>query len=167
MAKQEASRVKLYDKFAKTFSKKIGAELSTLNWRHDGPAVKYVFKINKREIPEMKVTDDDEGGKHLVKTFINEAPKYPLYHKNFTNAVDAAVAYAEKRGYTIEPGDLSDALSQAKDSGGGVLTRARPAKNKTTVVAVPVSKKGKKSKSYLQIQVANLDDRRYELNTYV
>jgi len=101
------------------------------------------------------------------KTFINEAPKYPLYHKNFTNAVDAAVAYAEKGGYTVDPEDLSDALSQAKDSGGGVLTRARPAKNKTTVVAVPVSKKGKKSKSYLQIQIANLDDKRYELNTYV
>ena len=61
----------------------------------------------------MKVTDDDEGGKHLVKTFINEAPKYPLYHKNFTNAVDAAVAYAEKRGYTVDPEELSDALSQA------------------------------------------------------
>ena len=102
------------------------------------------------------------------KTFFNEAPKYPLYHKNFTNAVDAAVAYAEKRGYTVGILKTCPMLShKPRIPVVGVLSRARPAKNKTTVVAVPVSKNGKKSKSYLQIQIANLDDRRYELNTYV
>jgi len=101
------------------------------------------------------------------REFINEASKYQLFHKTFNAAVDHAVAYAEKQGYTVDPEDLSDALSSAKDSRGGVLSRARPAKNKTTVLAVPVSRSGKKSKSYLQIQVANLDDKRYELNTYI
>lgn len=101
------------------------------------------------------------------KEYLSEAAGYKLYHKNFTTAVDAAVAHAEKKGYTVDPGDLSDALSNAKDSSGGVLARARPAKNKTTVLAVPVSRAGKKSKSYLQIQVANLDDTRYELNCYI
>lgn len=115
-----------------------------------GPiATKEVLAINKKIAAEMK--------KLGVKESIFEAKSstgYDLYHKTFSGAMQHAYAYSKKKfGIEIDPKEIDDKVAMGPK---------RPSSGKTNSYRL----KGKDGKKGIQVQVANLDNKRYELNMY-
>ena len=82
---------------------------------------------------------------------INEA-KYDLYHKDFSSAMQHAYKMAKKlHGITIDPKEIDDKVATGPK---------KPSKGKTNSYRL----KGKGGA--IQVQVANLDDKKFELNMY-
>ena len=115
-----------------------------------GPiATKEVLAINKKIAAEMK--------KLGVKESIFEAKSstgYDLYHKTFSGAMQHAYTYSKKKfGIEIDPKEIDDKVAMGPK---------RPSSGKTNSYRL----KGKDGKKGIQVQVANLDNKRYELNMY-
>jgi len=77
---------------------------------------------------------------------------YELYHKDFSAAMQHAVAHAKKKGHTIDPKEIDDKVATGPK---------KPSKGKVNRYAL---KAGRKT---VQIQVTNLDNKAYELNMYI
>ena len=78
--------------------------------------------------------------------------KYDLYHKDFSSAMQHAYAMAKKlHGVTIDPKEIDDKVATGPK---------KPSKGKTNSYRL----KGKGGA--IQVQVANLDDKKFELNMY-
>lgn len=79
---------------------------------------------------------------------------YDLYHKTFSGAMQHAYAYSKKKfGIEIDPKEIDDKVAMGPK---------RPSSGKTNSYRL----KGKDGKKGIQVQVANLDNKRYELNMY-
>ena len=79
---------------------------------------------------------------------------YELYHKDFSGAMKHAYDHAKNRlGVDIDPQDIDDKVASGPK---------KPSSGKTNSYTL----KSKDGKSSVQIQVANLDNKRYELNMY-
>lgn len=79
---------------------------------------------------------------------------YDLYHKDFSSAMQHAYKYAkDKLGVEIDSTEIDDKVASGP---------RKPSKGKTNTYRL----KGKDGKKAVQIQVANLDDKRFELNMY-
>ena len=77
---------------------------------------------------------------------------YELYHKDFSSAMQHAYAFAKKKyGITIDPKEIDDKVATGPK---------KPSKDKTNKYRL------KGDKGTVQIQVANLDNKRFELNMY-
>ncbi len=77
---------------------------------------------------------------------------YELYHKDFSSAMKHAYDFAKKKyGITISPKEIDDKVATGPK---------RPSNGKTN------SYRLKGDKGNVQIQVANLDNKRFELNMY-
>jgi len=78
--------------------------------------------------------------------------KYDLYHKDFSSAMQHAYAMAKKlHGITIDPKEIDDKVATGPK---------KPSKGKTNSYRL----KGKGGA--IQVQVANLVDKKFELNMY-
>jgi len=77
---------------------------------------------------------------------------YELYHKDFSAAMQHAIAHAKKKGHTIDPKEIDDKVATGPK---------KPSKGKVNRYAL---KAGRKT---VQIQVTNLDNKAYELNMYI
>ena len=98
-------------------------------------------KVNAEYVPE----DFEE------EVELDEA-KYDLYHKDFSSAMQHAYAMAKKlHGITIDPKEIDDKVATGPK---------KPSKGKTNKYRL----KGKGGT--IQVQVANLDDKKFELNMY-
>jgi hypothetical protein len=86
--------------------------------------------------------------------------KYELYHDSYTKAINTALNYAEKNGYTTDDEERADIIG---------LKSSRPKDGKTERVTLPIYKNGKKQRKHLHIQVYNrgISGNTYELNTYI
>ena len=79
---------------------------------------------------------------------------YDLYHKDFSGAMKHAYDHASKRlGVEIDPQEIDDKVASGPK---------KPSSGKTNSYTL----KSKDGRSSVQIQVANLDNKRYELNMY-
>jgi len=79
---------------------------------------------------------------------------YDLYHKDFSTAMAHAYKYAkDKLGIEIDPQEIDDKVASGP---------RKPSSGKTNTYRL----KGKDGKKAVQIQVSNLDNKRYELNMY-
>jgi hypothetical protein len=89
----------------------------------------------------------------LVKEEVElDEAKYDLYHKDFSSAMQHAYAMAKKlHGVTIDPKEIDDKVATGPK---------KPSKGKTNSYRL----KGKGGA--IQVQVANLDDKKFELNMY-
>ena len=77
---------------------------------------------------------------------------YELYHKDFSSIMQHAYAFAKKKhGITIDPKEIDDKVATGFK---------KPSKGKTNKYRL------KGDKGQVQIQVANLDNKRFELNMY-
>ena len=77
---------------------------------------------------------------------------YDLYHKDFSSAMKHAYDYAKKKfGITIDPKEIDDKVASGP---------RKPSSGKTNTYRL------KGDKGSVQIQVANLDNKKYELNMY-
>jgi len=77
---------------------------------------------------------------------------YELYHKDFSSAIQHAIAHAKKKGHIVDPKEIDDKVATGPK---------KPSSGKTNRYAL---KAGRKT---VQIQIANLDNKRYELNMYI
>jgi hypothetical protein len=77
---------------------------------------------------------------------------YTLYHKDFSSAMQHAYDHAKKKGHAIDPKEIDDKVATGPK---------KPSSGKTNRYEL---KAGRKK---VMIQVANLDNKRYELNMYI
>tara|TARA_B100000212_G_scaffold235852_1_gene179409 strand:- start:832 stop:2232 length:1401 start_codon:yes stop_codon:yes gene_type:complete len=78
---------------------------------------------------------------------------YELYHKTFSAAMQHAYAHAKKKGYTVDPDEIDNKVATGPK---------KPSMGKTNRYILGTDKRQK-----LHVQVANLDNKRYELNMYI
>ena len=83
---------------------------------------------------------------------ISEAD-YELYHKDFSSAMQHAYAHAKKKGFTVDPEEIDNKVATGPK---------KPSKGKTNRYILGTDKKKK-----VHIQVANLDNKKFELNMYI
>ena len=79
---------------------------------------------------------------------------YDLYHKTFSGAMQHAYAFAKKKGYTVDNDDIDNKVATGP---------RKPSSGKTNSYILKTDKKNR----HVHIQVANLDNKRYELNMYI
>jgi hypothetical protein len=93
-----------------------------------------------------------------VTESIKEAKSdYEVYHKSYTSAINAAKAYAEKKGYEINDDDSFRQIGMGP---------RKPSEGKTNKFSIELSKGGKVQRKKLQIQVYGMKNS-YELNAYI
>ena len=80
------------------------------------------------------------------------ATGYELYHKTFSDAMQHAYAHAKTKGFIVDPKEIDDKVATGPK---------KPSSGKTNRYEL---KAGRKT---VFIQVANLDNKRYELNMYI
>jgi hypothetical protein len=78
---------------------------------------------------------------------------YELYHKDFSSAMQHAYKFAKSKGYIVDPKDIDSKVATGPK---------KPSSGKTNSYILGTNKK-----QNLHVQVANLDNKRYELNMYV
>ena len=118
---------------------------------------KFIEKVKEEVASEMAYG----AGYDTVKPMANIQPVnaaksgtgYELYHKQFSGAMQHAYKFAKSKGYTVDPKDIDDKVASGP---------RKPSSGKTNSYTLGTDK-GKK----VQIQVTNLDNKRYELNMYI
>jgi len=81
------------------------------------------------------------------------ASGYDLYHRDFSGAMQHAYAHAKKKGFVVDKDEIDDKVAMGPK---------RPSKGKTNSYILGTNKK-----KNVHIQVANLDNKKYELNMYI
>ena len=118
---------------------------------------KFIEKVKEEVAPEIA----HGSGYDTVKPMSNIQPVnaaksgtgYELYHKQFSGAMQHAYKFAKSKGYTVNPKDIDDMVASGP---------RKPSSGKTNSYSLGTDK-GKR----VQIQVTNLDNKRYELNMYI
>ena len=109
----------------------------------------------------LKSVEKDGGKGMIVKSNVSgmkvEAKDTEVYHKSYTHAIEAAEAYALKKGYTIEDDEMFNKVG---------MNSKRPSVGKTTKVNLELLRNGKPQKKMLHIQVYGMKNG-YELNAYI
>jgi hypothetical protein len=82
---------------------------------------------------------------------------YEVYHESYTSAINAAKAYAEKKGFEINDEDSFRKIGMGP---------RKPSEGKTNKFSIELSKDGKEQKKQLHIQVYGMKSK-YELNCYI
>ena len=100
----------------------------------------------------------NKDGKTIQLESVNEATDFETYHKSYTHAIEAAKAYALKKGYEISDDELFTKVA---------MNSKRPGVGKTTKVSLELLRNGKPQKKMLHIQVYGMDRYGYELNAYI
>jgi len=80
------------------------------------------------------------------------ATGYELYHKTFSDAMQHAYAHAKSKGFVVDPKEIDDKVATGPK---------KPSSGKTNRYSLKAGRKR------VEIQVANLDNKRYELNMYI
>ena len=119
---------------------------------------KNTLKIVKLKRPlGMKAADKLFGYPFKESAELDEVKSstgYELYHKSFSDAMQHSYAFAKKKfGITVDPKEIDRKVATGPK---------KPSSGKTNSYRL-VGTDGKKA---IQVQVANLDNKRYELNMY-
>ena len=126
---------------------KTGKVLGTFN--SGAKAQKYVDDIFQKGDYESLTVELDEAVEIEEK---KSATGYELYHKTFSDAMQHAYAHAKSKGFVVDPKEIDDKVATGPK---------KPSSGKTNRYSL---KAGRKK---VEIQVANLDNKRYELNMYI
>jgi hypothetical protein len=121
------------------------------------------YKTKIKGQPFAMQIDPKTGGSALFPVkFIEESVEldeaksssgYDLYHKDFSGAMQHAYAFAKKKGFTVDKNDIDRKVA---------IGPKKPSSGKTNSYILKTNKK-----QNVHIQVANLDNKRYELNMYI
>ena len=128
--------------------------------------VKLFPKVEAHDVKDMKIPPyanrktaqaekKEREKKQRERAGLDEAKKsdYQLYHKDFSSAMQHAYAVAKKRGYTVDKDDIDNKVATGP---------RKPSSGKTNRYILGTDKK-----QNLHVQVANLDNKRFELNMYI
>jgi len=118
---------------------------------------KFIEKVKEEVASEMAYGSGYDTVKPVADIQPVNAAKsssgYELYHKEFSGAMQHAYKFAKSKGYTVNPKDIDDMVASGP---------RKPSSGKTNSYSLGTDK-GKR----VQIQVTNLDNKRYELNMYI
>ena len=118
---------------------------------------KFIEKVKEEVASEMAYGSGYDTVKPVADIQPVNAAKsssgYELYHKQFSGAMQHAYKFAKSKGYTVNPKDIDDMVASGP---------RKPSSGKTNSYILDTNKKQK-----VHIQVANLDNKRYELNMYI
>lgn len=89
---------------------------------------------------------------------LNEGSGYTVYHNSYTSAIDAAISFAEKKGYTVSEDDVWQYISTGPK---------KPSEGKTNSFTVGLMKNGKEDRKKLHLQIYGMGGGKYELNMYI
>ena len=92
----------------------------------------------------------------LFEEFVNES-KYQVYHNSYTSAVDTALEYAEKQGYSYDKEETATKIGMGPK---------KPDDGKTNKFSITLYKDGKEQKKALNVQIYGMGER-FELNAYI
>ena len=136
----------------KSFTKRIEKEMKKRGIREeveDEQIRKYAEKlVSQARSLGMSIEKKEEVEIDEKKA----ATGYELYHKTFSGAMQHAYAHAKTKGFIVDPKEIDDKVA---------VGPKKPSSGKTNRYAL---KAGRKT---VHIQVANLDNKRYELNMYI
>ena len=91
------------------------------------------------------------------KDFVNEKSAFGIYHKSYTEAINAALEYAKKEGYSYDEEETASTIG---------LGSKRPSEGTTNRFSISLYKNGELQKKQLHIQVYGMTTK-YELNCYI
>jgi len=120
----------------------------------DVKSTESILRYMKNSIPKLNF-DPKSYKKFFEEVEIEEkrsATGYELYHKDFSSAMQHAYKFAKSKGHVIDPKEIDDKVATGPK---------KPSSGKTNRYSL---KAGRKK---VEIQVANLDNKRYELNMYI
>ena len=115
---------------------------------------KKVYESEKEEEANQYAIDKHDalmGKAELADS--KSASGYDLYHKDFSGAMQHAYAFAKKKGFVVDKNDIDNKVATGPK---------KPSSGKTNSYILKTNKK-----KNVHIQVANLDNKRYELNMYI
>ena len=151
MNKKKKKRDALYDARTKAYRE----HRAKLEAARAARAAKKESKFVKSVTSEMAYGAGYDTAKPMAALNAQKsATGYDLYHKTFSGAMQHAYKFAKNKGYTVQPSEIDD-----KVAGGP----KKPSSGKTNSYILGTDKKNKR----VHIQVANLDNKRYELNMYI
>jgi len=140
--------------------------MKKMGYTHDKPELEegrmkelhgYIDKGMSAQQIAKKMKLDVKTIKSLMDESVNESKSstgYDLYHKTFSGAMQHSYAFAKKKfGIEVDPDEIDNKVAMGPK---------KPSKGKTNSYRL----KGKDGKKGIQVQVANLDNKRYELNMY-
>ena len=116
-----------------------------------------ILKQNKTKPDQEKIMWQEFNKYFKIKEEVEieekkSATGYELYHKTFSDAMQHAYAHAKSKGFVVDPKEIDDKVATGPK---------KPSSGKTNRYSL---KAGRKK---VEIQVANLDNKRYELNMYI
>jgi predicted transcriptional regulator len=121
------------------------------------------YKTKIKGQPYAMQIDPKSGGSALFPVkFIKESVEldeaksssgYDLYHRDFSGAMQHAYAFAKKKGFIVDKDEIDSKVAMGPK---------RPSSGKTNKYILGTNKR-----KNVHIQVANLDNKRYELNMYI
>jgi FtsZ-interacting cell division protein YlmF len=118
---------------------------------------KFIEKVKEEVASEMAYGSGYDTVKPVADIQPVNAAKsssgYELYHKQFSGAMQHAYKFAKSKGVTVDPAEIDSKVASGP---------RKPSSGKTNSYILDTNKKQK-----VHIQVANLDNKRYELNMYI
>jgi FtsZ-interacting cell division protein YlmF len=119
---------------------------------------KFIEKVKEEVASEMAYGSGYDTVKPVADIQPVNAAKsssgYELYHKQFSGAMQHAYKFAKSKGVTVDPAEIDSKVASGP---------RKPSSGKTNSYILGTNKKNKQ----VHIQVANLDNKRYELNMYI
>ena len=144
------------------FARKVAAS-SGWNGVEAADGIAFTLRMNgfHKEADKIQSIFDNKGymknESMRLKGVMEAKSDYEVYHKSYTSAIEAARAYAEKKGYEINNDDSFTKIGMGP---------RKPSEGKTNRFDIELSKDGKVQKKKLQIQVYGMKNS-YELNAYI
>ena len=90
--------------------------------------------------------------------FLNESKHdFVVYHNSYSSAVNSALDYIEKTGYTVESDDVWNKISMGP---------RKPQDGVTNKFSIGLRKEGREVKKMAHIQIYGMGNK-YELNMYI
>ena len=121
------------------------------NFRMDQFAAASMDRKADYQVKDDGVRFDQKEGVELEEA--KSSSGYELYHRDFSGAMQHAYAFAKKKGYVVDKDDIDQKVA---------FGPKKPSSGKTNKYILDTNKK-----QNVHIQVANLDNKRYELNMYI
>jgi hypothetical protein len=144
------------------YARKVAAS-SGWNGVEAADGIAFTLRMNgfHKEADKIQSVFDNKGYMKKeslsLKGVMEAKSDYEVYHKSYTSAIEAARAYAEKKGYEINNDDAFTKIGMGP---------RKPSEGKTNRFDIELSKDGKVQKKKLQIQVYGMKNS-YELNAYI
>jgi len=118
----------------------------------------FIEKIKETAVSELAYGSGYDIAKPVAEIQPVYAAKsssgYELYHTDFSGAMQHAYKFAKSKGVTVDPAEIDSKVASGPK---------KPSSGKTNSYILATDKKNKQ----VHIQVANLDNKRYELNMYI